>query len=72
MVHKEYKRRHSNVAKTVRWDICKTTGLEHNENWYEYAPEGAVENEDVKVLWHIDIQCDNLIEARRPNLIVRG
>ena len=35
-----------------------------------HAPEGAVENEEIKVLWNINIQCDNLIEARRPDLIV--
>ena len=44
--------------------------MEHSEKWYEHASEGAVENEDVKVLWDINIQCDNLIEARQPDLIV--
>ena len=70
LAHKEYKRRHDNVAKKVRWDICKENGLEHSEKWYEHPPEGAVENEEIKVLWDINIQCDNLIEARRPDLIV--
>ena len=70
MAQKEYKRRHDNVAKKVHWDICKKNGLEHSEKWYEHAPEGAVENEEIKVLWDINIQCDNLIEAREPDLIV--
>ena len=30
----------------------------------------ANEREENKVLWDINIQCDNLIEARRPDLIV--
>ena len=67
---KEHKRRHDNVAKKVHWDICKNNGLEHSEKWYEHAPEGAVENEEIKVLWDINIRCDNLVEARRPDLIV--
>ena len=29
-----------------------------------------MENEEIKVLWDINIQCDNLIEARQPELIV--
>ena len=58
------------VAKKVHWDICKKNRLEHSEKWYEHVPEGAVENEEIKVLWDINIQCDNLIEARRPDLIV--
>ena len=70
LAQKEYKRRHASVAKKVHWDICKKNGLEQSEKWYEHAPEEAVENEEIKVLWDINIQCDNLIEARRPDLIV--
>ena len=64
---KEYKRRHDNVAKKVHWDFCKKNGLEHTKKWYEHVPEGAVENEEVKVLWDINVQCDNVIEARRQD-----
>ena len=67
---KEYKRRHDNVAKKVHWDFCKKNELEHTEKWYEHVPEGVVENEEVKVLWDINVQCDNVIEARRPDIIV--
>lgn len=70
LAQKEYKRRHDNVAKKVHWDLCKLNGLEHAEKWYEHTPEGAIENEDVKILWDINIQCDNVIQARRPDLIV--
>ena len=70
LAQKEYKRRHDNVAKKVNWDICKKNGLEHSEKRYEHDPEGAVENEEIKVLCDINIQCDNLIETRRPDLIV--
>ena len=70
LAQKEYKRRHDNVAKKVHWDIYKKNRLEHSEKWYELASEGEVENEEIKVLWDINIQLDNLIEARRPDLIV--
>ena len=70
LAQKEYKRRHDNVAKKVHWDICKINGLEHSEKWYEHASEGTVENEEIKVLRDINIQCDNLIEARLSDLIV--
>ena len=39
------------------------------ETWYEHVPEGVVENEEVKVLWDINVQCDSVIEARRPSII---
>ena len=48
----------------------KKNGLEHTEKWYEHVPEGVVENEEVKVLWDINVQCDNVIEASRPDIIV--
>ena len=70
LAQKEYKRRNDNVAKKVHWDICKKNRLEHSEKWYEHIPEGAVENKEIKVLWDINIQCNNLIEVRRPHLIV--
>ena len=50
--------------------ICKKNKLEHSVKWYEHAPKGAVENEEIKVLWDINIECDNLREERRPDLIV--
>ena len=70
LAQKEYKRRHDNVAKKVHWDFCKNNGLEHTEKWYEHVPEGVVENEEIKVLWDINVQCNNVIEARRPDIIV--
>ena len=70
LTQKECKRRHDNVAKKIHWDFCKKNGFEHTEKWYEHVPEGVVENEEVKVLWDINVQCDNVIEARRPDIIV--
>ena len=58
------------MAKKVHWEICKKNRFEHSEKWYEHALKVAVEHEEIKVLWDINIQCDNLIEARRPDLIV--
>ena len=60
-------RRHDNGSKKVHWDFYKKSGLEHTEKWHEHVPEGVVENEEVKVLWDINVQCDNVIEARRPD-----
>ena len=67
---KEQKRRQDDVEKKVHRDICKKKRLEHSEKWYEHVPEGAVEKEEIKVLWDINIQCDNLTEARQPDLVV--
>ena len=52
------------------WGFCKKNGLEHTKKGYEHIPEEAVENKEVKVLWDINVQCDNGIESRRPDIIL--
>ena len=59
LVQPEYKRRHDTVAKLVHWNLCEKHNLERKEKWYEHCPEGVVEDEDVKLIWDINIQCDN-------------
>ena len=41
-----------------------------SEKWYENQPEGVVENEKCKILWHRTIQSDPVIEASRPDIVV--
>ena len=67
LTQKEYKRPRNNVAKKVHWDLSKKNGL---EKWYEHVPERVVENKEVQVLWDIDVQCDNVMEAKRPDIIL--
>ena len=38
--------------------------------WYEHQPEGVVETSDVKIPWDFNIQTDNEIQARRPDIVV--
>ena len=35
-----------------------------------YGKEGVVENKEVKVLWDINFQSDNVIEARKSDIII--
>ena len=32
--------------------------------------DGFVENKRCKILWDVTIQCDHVIEARRPDIVV--
>ena len=70
LAQKEYKRHHDNVARRFHWDLCRKNGLKCNEKWYEHEPDSVVENDDIKLLWDFNIQCDNMIEARRPDIVV--
>ena len=33
--------------------------------------DGLVENESCKILWDMTIQCDHVIKARRPDVVVK-
>ena len=51
----DYKRKHDAVAKLVHWKLCEKHNFERKEKWYEHFPEGAVEYDDVKSIWDINI-----------------
>ena len=70
LAQKEYKRRYSNVARIVHWKLCWKYNLKRNEKWCEHAPEGIVENKEVKILWDVMIQWDREIKARKPDIVV--
>ena len=50
--------------------MCEKHNLEIKEKWQEHCPEGAVEDDDVKIIWDVNIQFDNVIESSRPDLIL--
>ena len=58
LAQKEYKRRHDDVARIIHWKLCGKYKLKRSEKLYEHAPEGVVENEKLKILWDVIIQCD--------------
>ena len=70
LAQKEHKRMHDNVPRIVHWKLCGKYNLKRSEKWYKHAPEGVVENEEVKILWDVMIQCDREIKARKPDIVV--
>ena len=70
LAQREYKRRHDNVARYVHWQLCEKAGLERASKWYEHKPEGVIENADFKILWDFMIQCDQIVENRKPDIVI--
>ena len=58
------------MARIIHWKLCELHQLERKEKWYEHVEEGVLENGEVKLLWDMNIQCNNVVEARRPDNIV--
>ena len=67
---KRSKQRHDSVGRYVHWQFCEKLGFNRTRVWYEHEPESVVENENFKILWDFTIQCDHMIEARRPDIVV--
>ena len=49
---------------------CPPGSFNRARFWYEHEPKNVVENENFKILWDFTIQCDHMIEARRPDIVV--
>ena len=70
LAQREYKRRHDCVAKALHRDLCCLYDIDCGNKWYGHQPDGVLETTDVKILWDFNIQTDNEIQARRPNIVV--
>ena len=73
------KQRHDNyIAKVVHWKLCEKCHLEKKkerkkkkEKWYEQVSDSSSETMKLNYCtWDTNIQCDQVIEARRPDLVV--
>ena len=54
----------------VKQKVARKRKFEAGDKWYKHEPESVLENEDCKMLLDFSIQTDNLIETRRPDLVV--
>ena len=67
---KEYKARHDWVGKGIHWEMCKKFKFGHTNKWYMHNPAPILENDSHKLLWHFNIQTDQLILGKRQALII--
>ena len=70
LAQKEHKKRHDNTFRHIHWKLCEKHGFQGAQNWNEHEPDGFIENKGYKILWDFTIQCDTMIEARRPDIVV--
>ena len=70
LAQREYKRRHDTVATIIHWELCRLYELDRADKWFEHQPSSVQETDGTKVLWDFNIQCDHIIEARRPDIVL--
>ena len=67
---KVYKARHDWVVEVTHWERCKKFKFDHANKFYLHNLAPVLENDIHKLLCDFDIQKDQLISTRRPDLIL--
>ena len=51
--------------------ICKDCEglIEVPERWYEYKPETVTENEEVTILWDMQLHTDKELSENKPDIV---
>ena len=67
LAQRKYKRRHGNVARVVHWKLCEKfnlslKNLKNSQTVTEYVNH--------KIIWNMNIQCDIVIEERKPDIVI--
>ena len=70
LAQNQYKRRHDSVGRHVHWQFSKKLEFNRAGLWYEHEPESVVEDGNCKILWDFTIQCDQVMETRRPDIVI--
>ena len=61
---------HDNVARMVHQKLCEKFNLEYSEKWYLHNPQTVSENINHKLIWDMNVQCDNVIVEWRPDSVI--
>ena len=49
---------------------CEKFNLEKSEKSYLHNPQSVSENDNHNLIWDMNIQCDNIILKRRPDIVI--
>ena len=58
------------VGEVIHWEMRRKFQFDHTNKCYIHNPAPVLENDTHKLLWDFNIQTDQLIPARRPDLII--
>ena len=55
------------MEKVIHWELCQKLKFNHTTKQYMHKPESVIENEMLNIIWHLEIQKDHVILARRQD-----
>ena len=69
LAKREFKRRHDNVALLGFSNCVERQNLSGPISGISTPQERVVENEGFNVVWDFNVQCNMMVEARRPYIV---
>ena len=54
----------------INLELCKTFKSVRTTNWYRHKPESVRKNDAYKIVRDFEIQTDDLITERRPDIVI--
>ena len=66
----EFIQRHDNAATYMHWKICKAFSLAVTDNWYNHSPETVVSNDQVTLIWDMQVHTGKEIMANKSDIII--
>ena len=50
--------------------LCDKFNFEKSEKWYLHNPQTVSENVNHKLIWDLNVQCDNVILEKGPHIVI--
>ena len=68
----EFMQRHDKAASYIHWRISKAfKKLPVADKWYNHSPETVVSNDQVTLIWDMQVHTDKEIKANKPDIIIK-
>ena len=67
----EFMQRHDKAASYIHWRISKAFKLPVADKWYNHSPETVVSNDQVTLIWDMQVHTDKEIKANKPDIIIK-
>ena len=68
----EYIKRHNNAAAYMHWKILQYYNIKTTDKWYEHEPDTVKDNEEVTILWDMQVHTDRIIKPNKPDIIIKN
>ena len=67
----DYPERHNKAAAYIHWKACQHYNVEVPDRWHEHKPETVTENEEITILWDMQIHTGRELSVNKPDIVIK-